>query len=124
LALAGRADGSIDLYLLESGTLIHTFGAPPEEAEGGKRGGDAVADVAFSPAGGLFAATEEKSVKLVSLANWETLRELRGHAGPVSAIAFSPDGKTILTGSRDRALKVWDAATGAELRSIGEHAGS
>ena len=29
----------------------------------------------------------------------------------VSAVAFSPDGKTVLTGSRDNTARLWDAAT-------------
>ncbi|MBK6996062.1 MAG: hypothetical protein IPH31_14475 [Lewinellaceae bacterium] len=31
-----------------------------------------------------------------------------GHTGAVSAVAFSPDGKQVLTGSRDNTAKVWD----------------
>ena len=33
------------------------------------------------------------------------------HSGPISSVAFSPDGKTILSGSYDKTLKVWDAGT-------------
>jgi WD40 repeat protein len=36
----------------------------------------------------------------------------------VSALAFSPDGKTLISGSRDDTLKVWSLATGRELRSL------
>ncbi len=30
-------------------------------------------------------------------------------------MAFSPDGKMVLTGSRDRSARLWDAATGMPL---------
>jgi WD40 repeat protein len=33
-------------------------------------------------------------------------------------VAFSPDGQRILTGSEDRTVKVWEAATGLEVFSF------
>jgi len=40
---------------------------------------------------------------------------LKGHEGKVNCLAFSPDGKRIVTGSYDKTAKVWDAATGVVL---------
>jgi WD40 repeat protein len=37
------------------------------------------------------------------------------HQGAVVAVAFSPDGKTVLTGSTDRAARLWEADTGKML---------
>lgn len=34
--------------------------------------------------------------------------ELRGHAGPITTIAISPDGRWLATGSNDRTARVWD----------------
>jgi len=41
-----------------------------------------------------------------------------GHSSPVNSVAFSPDGKILASGSDDRTIKLWDAATGAALRTL------
>ena len=44
---------------------------------------------------------------------------LTGHSGPVRCGAFSRDGKCIVSGSDDDTVKIWHAATGAEVRPGG-----
>jgi WD40 repeat protein len=44
-----------------------------------------------------------------------------GHARQVNSAVFSPDGKLVLSGSDDNALKLWDVASGRELRSFTGH---
>jgi WD40 repeat protein len=45
-----------------------------------------------------------------------------GHSqSPVSDVAFSPDGRYVLTGSNDTTIKLWDAATGREIKTFSGH---
>jgi WD40 repeat protein len=47
-----------------------------------------------------------------------------GHSSDVRAVAFSHDGKLVVTGSEDRTAVLWDAATGVEIRRfVGHEAG-
>jgi WD40 repeat protein len=43
------------------------------------------------------------------------------HNGSVLSVAFSPDGKRLATGSGDRTVKLWDAATGQEMLTLKGH---
>lgn len=47
-----------------------------------------------------------------------------GHSGQVSSVAFSPDSKLIASGSWDNTIKIWDAATGVQLRALNGHTNS
>ncbi len=43
------------------------------------------------------------------------------HGGSVCSAAFSPDGKTLATGSTDHTARIWDVATGSEIRRFKGH---
>jgi WD40 repeat protein len=63
-------------------------------------------------------------VKLWDVATGRELHSLSGHANAVVRVAFSADGRWVLSGSSqyqepDKTLRVWDAATGKELRAVG-----
>ena len=49
------------------------------------------------------------------------LPPLKGHVGPVLAVAFSPDGKTLASGGFDMMVKLWNVATGQEVASLEGH---
>jgi WD40 repeat protein len=45
----------------------------------------------------------------------QQLLQLQGHDDFVFSVAFSPDGSKIVSGSRDKTIRVWDASTGVEM---------
>ena len=43
---------------------------------------------------------------------------LTGHSGSVYSVAYSPDGKHLVSGSYDNTVKVWDAQTRKEVNVL------
>ena len=46
-----------------------------------------------------------------------------GHSNRITSVAFALDGATLLTGSNDGTVRLWDTETGAEIRRLEGHKG-
>jgi hypothetical protein len=56
--------------------------------------------------------------------NWNAaLQTLEGHSCWIISVAFSPEGKQVVSGSNDQTLRLWDAVTGATLQTPKGHSG-
>jgi len=61
--------------------------------------------------------SKENMVRLWDAASGELIREMPGHTDVVYSMVFSPDGRTLVTGSWDATMRLWDVETGRELAS-------
>ena len=57
------------------------------------------------------------------LENVSVIHTLTGHSDWVFSVAISPDGQTLVSGSRDNTIKIWQLNTGRELRTLTGHSG-
>lgn len=56
---------------------------------------------------------------VVEQPNWQCIHTLKGHSSMVNAIAISPDGQLLASGSNDNTIKLWQLGTGKLLRHLG-----
>ena len=91
----------------------------------------AISNPAFAFDGRRLLAADDKVARLWDLETGKELRRFEGHAEVIRAVAFSPDGKQVLTGggrktdmssrSTDNSTRLWDVATGKEIRRFEGH---
>jgi WD40 repeat protein len=62
--------------------------------------------------------------RLMDMANIRAIRKFVGHEAPVTCVAVSADGRRALTGSEDKAIRLWDLESGACLAKFGGHEGT
>ena len=68
-----------------------------------------------------MSGSDNETVRLWDAATGAALQILEGHSKYVTSVAFSPDGKLVVSGSEDKTVRLWDAATGAALQRLEGH---
>ncbi|NEP08594.1 MAG: WD40 repeat domain-containing protein [Okeania sp. SIO4D6] len=97
-------DGTIKIWNLSNGKLLHTINAHA----------DAIESLAMSPDGKILASGSwDNRIKLWNIANGTLIQTLKGHTDDVKAIAISSDGTTLASGSYDGTIKIWNLNTGS-----------
>lgn len=84
--------------------------------------GKTVWAIAWAPDSNLLAASADKAVKLWNVADKKPAQELKGHAATIRSLAFTEDGKKVISGSEDKTVKIWDTA-GKTLETLAAAAG-
>ena len=112
---AGTADPTFTIVLwnASSGTPVRAFG------------NNGFQEIAFSPDGSLIAATIEGSrIELWRVSNGALERALTGHTSPAYGIAFSPDGRLLISSSaEDDTIRLWRISDGRLLRTYDQETG-
>jgi hypothetical protein len=103
----GAWDGTARLWDAESGSALGAL----EGQEGN------VTAVALH---GLQVATggADGAIRVWDARTRRTERRLLGHDGEVTGLAFTPDGRFVLSASRDHSVRVWDLRRGEAVRTL------
>lgn len=93
-------DGSIRAWDMLRYRNFRTFTAPTRLS---------FTDLAIDPSAEVVCASSQDSfdIHLWNVQTGQLLDRLSGHEGPVSTLAFTPDGGTLASGSWDRTIRLW-----------------
>lgn len=85
-------------------------------------GGANGAHLAYSPDGQTLAWAGGTEIKIFSAVSGTLIRTISsGHTYEITSIAVSPDGRFLVSGSKDWRIKIWNLQTGLLTRTISGH---
>lgn len=109
LASAGD-DKTVKVWDLSTNQQMRSFAHPK-----------GVASVIFDRKGQWVASGTWQAVNIWDLQDGKRPRVLQGHETWVTAVALSPDGKVLASGSGDMLVKLWDPETGKSFATLSGH---
>jgi WD40 repeat protein len=111
----GSGVGEYKLYNLSNGRLQKIIQAAP--------GSGGPTALAFSPDGRYIASAGNSDGSIsVRRTDNDAERTLKGHAGVVNALCFSPNGKMLLSVSQDKSIILWDSSTWSQIKRLTDEA--
>jgi WD40 repeat protein len=129
--LAGHRGAVTDLRFEDGGAVLVTRGTDGRVLRWEGLGEPRLTPARTSPAHPVTRATSSSGRRAVIEGRVVRLsggdgpeRTLLGHFDKVNSVAFSSDGRLVVTASRDKDARVWDAATGDLVQLLRGHFGS
>ncbi|MDE0681276.1 MAG: sigma-70 family RNA polymerase sigma factor [Candidatus Poribacteria bacterium] len=89
----------------------------PEGAKS-RLGKGAIRAITYSPDGRRLAVASSIGIWLYDTHSGQVLDLLTTHTDWVNSVAFSSDGKTLVSGSKDNTIRLWDAQTGTLRKTL------
>ena len=75
-----------------------------------------ISEITYSPDGARLAVTSSIGIWMYDVQTDEELDLLKAYRHWVNSVSFSLDGRTIVSGSWDKTIRLWDAQTDEHLR--------